>query len=116
MRLLLRFLLNALALVAAAWLIPGIVLAGPFGAIVAGIVLGFVNAVIRPLLIILTLPFTLVTLGLFIFVVNAICLSLTALVVPGFSISGFGSAMLGALVVSMVSWLVNAVLADSGRA
>jgi len=116
MRLLLRFLLNALALVVAAWLIPGIVLSGPFAAIVAGVVLGFVNAIIRPLLIILTLPFTLVTLGLFIFVVNAICLSLTALVVPGFSISGFGSALLGALVVSMVSWLVNAVLADSGRA
>jgi len=74
-----------------------------------------VNAVIRPLLLILTLPFTLVTLGLFIFVVNAICLALTALVVPGFSISGFGSALLGALVVSLVSWLVAALLSDSGR-
>ena len=60
-------------------------------------------------------PFTLVTLGLFIFVVNAICLALTALVVPGFSISGFGSALLGALVVSLVSWLVAALLSDSGR-
>jgi putative membrane protein len=115
MRLLLRFLLNALALVVAAWLIPGIVLASPGAAIIAGIVLGFVNAVIRPLLLILTLPFTLVTLGLFIFVVNAICLALTALVVPGFSISGFGSALLGALVVSLVSWLVAALLSDSGR-
>ena len=76
---------------------------------IAGIVLGFVNAVIRPVLIVLTFPFTLVTLGLFIFIVNAICLALTAWLVPGFSISGFGSALGGALVVSLVSWVVSAL-------
>jgi putative membrane protein len=112
MRLLLRFLLNALALLAAAWLIPGIYIAGPGAAIIAGIVLGFVNAIVRPVLVILTLPFTLITLGLFIFVVNAICLGLTAWVVPGLSISGFGSALLGALVVSIVSWALSAALVD----
>ena len=113
MRLLLRFLLNALALVVAAWIVPGIGLASPGAAIIAGIVLGFVNAVIRPLLIVLTLPFTLITLGLFIFIVNAICLALTAWLVPGFSIAGFTSALGGALVVSLVSWLVSALLVDN---
>lgn len=112
MRLLLRFLLNALALLVAAWLIPGIYIAGPGAAIIAGIVLGFVNAIVRPVLVILTLPFTLITLGLFIFVVNAICLALTAWLVPGLSISGFGSALLGALVVSIVSWALSTALVD----
>jgi putative membrane protein len=112
MRLLLRLLLNGVALLIAAWLIPGLYIATPVAAIVAGIVLGFVNAIVRPVLVLLTLPFTLLTLGLFIFVVNAICLALTAWLVPGFSISGFGSALLGALVVSVVSWLLSALLVD----
>jgi len=112
MRLLLRFLLNALALWVAAWLIPGIYLASPAAAIIAGIVLGFVNAIVRPVLVLLTLPVTLITLGLFIFIINAICLALTAWVVPGFTINGFGSALLGALVVSVVSWLLNGLLVE----
>ncbi|HEY7058602.1 MAG TPA: phage holin family protein [Vicinamibacterales bacterium] len=111
-RLLIRVLLNALALVVAAWLLPGVQLTGFGAALIAGIVLGFVNAIIRPVLVILTLPFTLVTLGLFIFVVNAICLAVTAWLVPGFSIAGFGSALGGALVVSLVSWVVSAVIVD----
>jgi putative membrane protein len=77
-------------------------------------VLGFVNAIIRPVLVILTLPFTLITLGLFIFIVNAICLAVTAWLVPGFSIAGFGSALGGALVVSLVSWVVSALVVDQG--
>jgi putative membrane protein len=112
MRLVLRFLLNALALMVAAWAIPGVTLTSPSAALIAGIVLGFINAVIRPVLVVLTFPFTLVTLGLFIFVVNAICLALTAWLVPGFSISGFGAALGGALIVSLVSWLASALLVD----
>src|SRR6476620_5333260 len=96
----------------AAYVIPGLHVATTASAFIAGIVLGFVNAVIRPLLIVLTLPFTLITLGLFIFIVNAICLALTAWLVPGFSIAGFTSALGGALVVSLVSWLVSALLVD----
>jgi putative membrane protein len=111
-RLLIRVLLNALALVVAAWLLPGVQLTGFGAALIAGIVLGFVNAIIRPVLVILTLPFTLITLGLFIFVVNAICLAVTAGLVPGFSIAGFGSALGGALVVSLVSWVVSALVVD----
>ena len=109
MRFLARLLLNGLAIVIAAYLIPGLQVAGLGSAIIAGAILGFVNALVRPVLLILTLPLTLVTLGLFIFVINAICLALTAALVPGFSISGFWAALFGALLVSIVSWILNGV-------
>src|SRR5262245_23343736 len=112
MRFLARLLLNGLAIVIAAWLVPGVRLGGPLPAFLAGAILGFVNAVVRPVLLLLTFPFTLLTLGLFIFVVNAVCLALTAALVPGFGLSGFSAAFLGALVVSIVSWLLNGVLVD----
>ena len=115
MRLLLRLLLNGVAVFVAAQLIPGIGLASPWTALAGGIVLGLVNAVIRPVLILLTLPATLLTLGLFIFVVNAICLALAAWLVPGFTISGFWAALFGALVISVVSWLLSVLLTDSDR-
>ena len=107
MRFLLRLLLNGVAILAAAWLIPGLHLASLESAFIAGAVLGFVNALIRPVLFLLTLPFTLLTLGLFIFVLNAICLGLTAAVLPGFSIDSYWSALLGAIVVTIVSWILN---------
>jgi putative membrane protein len=115
MKFLLRLLLNALALMVAAYFVPGLTLSGPGAAIVAGIVLGFVNAIIKPILFLLTLPFTLITLGLFLFVLNAICLALTAAVVPGFTIAGFWSALFGALIVSIVSWVVNATIVSEQR-
>jgi putative membrane protein len=110
MRFLLRLLLNAVAIMLAAYIVPGLSVTGFAVALVAALILGFVNAIVRPVLFLLTLPFTLVTLGLFIFVLNAICLSLTAAVVPGFSISGIGAALLGALVVSIVSWVLNGLV------
>ena len=109
---LLRVLLNGLAIVAAAFVVPGISLAGPVPALIAGLVLGLVNALVRPVLVILTLPFTLITLGLFLLVVNTICLALTAGLVPGFSISGFFAAFVGALIVSIVSWILSALTRD----
>jgi len=112
MRFLLRLVLNAVAVFLAANLVPGIAISGPGAAIVAGIILGFVNAIIRPLLILLTLPFTILTLGLFILIVNTICLALVAWLVPGFTIHGFVAAFVGALVISLVSWLLNALVAD----
>lgn len=115
MRWFLRFLLNGLAIFAAAWFVPGVHLVGAWAAVAAGVVLGFVNAIVKPVLFFLTLPVTLLTLGLFIFVVNAACLALTAAVVPGFDIDGFWPAVLGALVVSIVSWVLNALLPDPGR-
>jgi putative membrane protein len=113
MRFLARVLLNALAIGAAAWLVPGVQLSGPWPAIFAGMLLGFVNALVRPVLLLLTLPFTLLTLGLFIFIVNAICFALTAALVPGFDLSGFGAAFFGSLVVTLVSWVVSALIVDA---
>lgn len=115
MRFLLRVLLNAVAIMAAAWFVPGVHLTGLLPALLAGMLLGLVNALVRPVLLLLTLPFTIVTLGLFIFVVNAICFGLTAALVPGFDLSGFGAAFLGALAVTLISWLLNAVLKDEDR-
>ena len=112
MRFLLRLVLNGIAIIVAAWFVPGVHVAGPGPALIAGALLGLVNALIRPLLLILTFPFTLLTLGLFIFVVNAICFGLTAALVPGFNLDGFLAAFLGALVVTVVSWLLSALLPD----
>ena len=110
MRFLARLVLNGLAIIIVAWLLPGIHISSALSALLAGVILGFVNAIVRPVLFFLTLPLTLLTLGLFIFILNAICFGLTALLVPGFSIDGFFSAMCGALLVSVVSWILNGLL------
>jgi len=107
-----RLVLNGIAIVVAAWFVPGVHVTGFAPALIAGALLGFVNAIVRPLLLILTFPFTLLTLGLFIFIVNAICFGLTAAMVPGFNLDGFLAAFLGALVVTIVSWLLSAFLPD----
>jgi len=112
MRFLVRLLANALAIAVAAYFVPGVILTGWVPALIAGAILGFVNAIVRPVLLLLTLPFTLLTLGLFIFVVNAICFALTAGLVPGFDLSGFWAAFFGALIVTIVSWVLNGLLAD----
>jgi len=109
-RFLVRLVLNGLAIVIAAWLLPGIHITSPLSALVAGVILGFVNAIVRPVLFFLTLPLTLLTLGLFIFVLNAVCFGLTAWLVPGFSVDGFFSAVFGALLVSVVSWILNGLV------
>jgi putative membrane protein len=109
MRFFARLVLNGIAIVIAAWIVPGLQLTGVLPALVAGAILGVVNALVRPVLFILTLPLTLVTLGFFIFVINALCLGLTAAIVPGFEISGFWAAFFGSLLVSIVSWILNGV-------
>ena len=115
MGIVLRVLINAAALWLAASLISGIELHGVGNTLLAALVLGIVNAVVRPVLLFLTFPITLVTLGLFIFVLNAFCLWLTSRLVPGFDVHGFGAAFLGALVISVVSWALTAFLSDTGR-
>ena len=112
---LLRVLANALAIFLAAAIVPGIEIRGVPAALGAGLVLGLVNAVVRPVLLVLTLPLTLVTLGLFLFVLNGLCLWLTSLLVKGFEVHGFWAAVFGALIVSVVSWLLTAFLSDRGR-
>jgi putative membrane protein len=109
-RFVVRLLVNAAAIYLVAAVVPGIDLRHVWAALVGALVLGLVNALVRPILVILTLPITLVTLGLFLFVLNALCLWLTAALVPGFEIRGFGPAFLGALLISAVSWALTAFL------
>src|SRR4051812_13054446 len=111
----LRLIVNAAALWVAAQVVPGIVVTGLTPLLLAALVLGLINAIVRPVLLVLTLPLTLITLGLFIFVLNAFCLWLTSRIVSGFVVQTFASALLGALVVSIVSWLLTAFVSDTGR-
>ncbi|HMB32611.1 MAG TPA: phage holin family protein [Methylomirabilota bacterium] len=112
---LIRVLVNALAIMLAASILPGIHVEGLVPALVGGLLLGLVNAVVRPVLIILTLPITLVTLGFFLLVLNALCFWLVASLVKGFYVAGFWAAFLGAIVVSIVSWIMTALISDSGK-
>lgn len=112
---LIRLVVNAAALWVAAQLVPRFVITGVTPLIFAALVLGLINAIVRPVLVILTLPLTLVTLGLFLFILNAFCLWLTSRLVPGFEVQTFGSALLGALVISVASWLLTAFVSDAGR-
>ena len=110
-----RVVVYRLALLLAAHVVPGISLSGLTSALVAGLVLGIINAVVRPILVVLTFPITLLTLGLFLLVLNAFCLWLVSVFVAGFHVTGFGPAFWGALLVSVVSWILTALISDSGR-
>ena len=103
MRLLLIWLLNALALLTVAYVLPGIVVDGFTAALVAALILGLINMLLRPLLIILTLPVTLVTFGLFILVINGVLFWFAGSVLKGFEVSGFWVGILGALLYSIIS-------------
>ena len=112
---LIRVLVNALAILFTAAVVPGIEVRGLLSALGAGLVLGLLNAVVRPILVILTLPLTLVTLGLFLFVLNGLCFWFASLLVKGFEVHGFWAAVFGALLVSVVSWILTAFLSDRGE-
>jgi putative membrane protein len=105
-RFLLHWMVIAVALGVAAYLVPGIHIASGPILIVASLVLGFVNAVVRPVLVVLTLPLTVFTLGLFYLVVNAAAFGLAAALVPGFTVASLPSAILGSVVVALVSSLI----------
>lgn len=115
MGLVIRVLVNAAAIVLAAHVVPGLAVRSLTTALVAGLVLGLVNAIVRPVLVVLTFPITLVTLGLFLLVLNGFCLWLASTLVPGFEVHGFWAAVLGALILSAVSWVVGAFVSDGGR-
>jgi putative membrane protein len=112
---LVRWLISALGLWLAQALVAGVEIRGTGTLLLAALLLGFVNAVIRPIVVLLTLPFTLVTFGLFLWVVNAMMLSLVAALLDGFTLRGFGSALLGALVVSVTGWIASWYIGPSGR-
>lgn len=108
--LVLRLIINAVALFAVVRLVPGISVAGTGNLLVAALVLGFLNAVLRPIIAFFALPVTVLTLGLFTLVINGVVFALAAWIVPGFSVSGIGSAILGALVFSIISFVLSLVV------
>ena len=110
LRLLLVWLINTVALIAVAYLMPSISVASFNAALVAALVLGLVNAVVRPVLVLLTLPVTILTLGLFIFVLNGLLFWAVAEWLEGFTVAGFWSGVLGAILFSIVSWLLSALV------
>jgi len=112
---LVRMAISAFALWVASAIVPGMTIVGTPTLLAAALLLGVVNAVLRPLALLLTLPFTIVTLGLFILVVNAAMLGVVAALLEGMTLSGFGAALLGALVVSFVSAAVSWTIGPSGR-
>jgi putative membrane protein len=104
-----RLLLNGLAVFLAAQLVPGIEVTGFGTALLAALILGIVNTFIRPVLVFFTLPISFLTLGLFILVINALLFWLVGGLVSGFEVSGFLSAFFGAIIVSIISWVLNGI-------
>ena len=115
MRLLLNWVLSALAVWIVAHVVPGIFVSGPVAALIAALVIGFVNATVGMLLKILTFPLTLITLGLFWLVINALMLKLaSALLSPGFQVRTFFAAFVGAIVLSLANMVLKALVYPSG--
>jgi putative membrane protein len=110
MRLLLNWVLSALAVWIVAQIVPGVHVSGAGAALIAALAIGFINATIGLLLKIITFPLTLLTLGLFWFVINALMLELASVLVPGFQVRGFFAAFIGAIVLSLVNLLLKAIL------
>lgn len=110
MSLIIGWAINAASLLLLAWLMPAVTLAGFGAALVAALVLGLLNTVIRPVLLVLTLPVNLLTLGLFTFVINGFLFWLAARFLEGFEVRSFGWAVLAAIVYSLISWTVSALL------
>ena len=116
MKLLTKWFISAFALLGADYLIDGIMIESFGTALIIAVFLGFVNAILRPLVIFLTLPITVVTMGLFIFVINGVLFYFLSWIVgSGFIIDGLGSAMLGALTVSVFSWIGNRMFIDERK-
>lgn len=115
-QLLARWLLNALALIAVANLVPGIHVDTFYHALIAALILGLVNALVRPLLFVLTLPVTILTLGLFAFVINALMILLAATMVKGFEVSGFAPAFLAAILLWLFSMATNWFISQTTEA
>lgn len=110
-----RLAITAFGLWLAQQVVPGIRIEGTGTLVAAALLLGIVNAVVRPLAVLFTLPITVLTLGLFLLVVNAAMFGLVAALLDGFHVAGFGSALLGSLVVSLTSWVASWYVGPKGR-
>lgn len=113
--LLFRWSILTLSIVAAAYLIEGIQVSSFFAALFAAALLGILNALFRPILLLLTLPINILSLGLFTFVINALLLLMVSGVIGGFSVTGFWPALLGSVIISLVSWALTALVGDKGK-
>ena len=112
MKLLIGWLLNALALLAVAYFVPDIDVSSFMSALIAAAVIGLANMLIKPILLILTLPVTIITLGLFIFVINGILFWLAGYFLQGFDVKTLIAGIIGAIAYSIISWILSAVLVD----
>jgi putative membrane protein len=112
MRLLLVWVLNAIALLAVPYVVSGVQVQDVKSAAIAALVLGLVNTLVKPILVLLTLPVTIVTLGLFLFVINALLFWGVAEILPGFNVDGFWWAVLGAIMYSVIGWLLSNLIPD----
>jgi putative membrane protein len=110
MKLVIAWLLNALALLAVAYVVPGIHVATFPAALIAALVIALVNMLIRPILVILTLPITILTLGLFILVINGVLFYAIGHLLSGFEVQTLGAGIIGALAYSIISWILSALL------
>jgi putative membrane protein len=113
MYILIRWLISALTLMAIAYYLPGVIVSGFYAALVTAIILGLLNAIIKPIIVFFTLPINLLTLGLFAFVINALLFWFASTIVKGFEVSGFWPAFWGALIMTIVSWLINFLLRNN---
>lgn len=110
-----RWLVLTAAVLAASWFLDGIRVTGLMPAVLAAALLGILNAFLRPLLLIVTLPVNILTLGLFTFLINALMLKIVSELITGFSIHGFWTAVIGALIISVVSWILNLFVGGRGN-
>lgn len=110
MYLILRWLINTVAILLMAYYLPGIAVSGFYAALIAALILGIINAIIRPLIVLLTLPVNILTLGLFTFLINAFLFWFASTIVKGFEVADFKAAFLGALIMWLVSWFSNWLL------
>ncbi|MGD0399588.1 MAG: phage holin family protein [Syntrophobacteraceae bacterium] len=111
---LIRWLVLTISIILTSYLVDGIYVESFFSALFAALVLGILNALFRPVLLVITLPINILTLGLFTFVINALLLKMVSGVVPGFYVYGFWSAVFGSLIISLVSWLLSSFVSDRG--
>ena len=112
---LIRWLISGCGLLLVGYLVPGIEVEGLFFALLAAALLGILNAVVRPVLLLLTLPLTVLTLGLFILVINGLMFMMLAWLLPGIHIQGFWSAFAGALLFGIIGWVTNSFINEHGR-
>ena len=113
--LILRWLISTASIIFASYLVNGIRISGFFSALLAAVALGILNAVLRPILIILTLPLTILTMGLFIFFINALMLVMASGIIPGFDVQGFWPAMFGSLIISIINWILSMFINEQGK-